>query len=196
MNFFSQKPFEQAFFIRSNISPEAVDFLCKDIQTVSQGTARAAQVLVEEGGSAVAPQIRQNTISDVPLSFWGSLIMQGAVVAANQRHFNYELTDWTDYIQFLEYKEGDHYKTWHTDQTYGALTGELRKLTVILGLSNPEDYEGGEFCYYIDGGHSNRFKLQKGEIAVFPSALKHRVCRVKSGVRKTLIGWYGGPPFK
>jgi PKHD-type hydroxylase len=37
---------------------------------------------------------------------------------------------------------------------------------------------------------------QKGTIAFFDSRTPHRVKKVKSGVRKSLVGWVIGPRFR
>ena len=43
---------------------------------------------------------------------------------------------------------------------------------------------------------SGSFKMPKGTMIVFPSYMWHRVRPVTSGVRKSLVLWIQGPPFK
>ena len=80
----------------------------------------------------------------------------------------------------------------------------MRKLSVTVSLSNPEDYEGGllEFdLRNIDEINTNNIIkckeiLPKGSIVVFPSYTWHRVSPVTSGTRLSLVQWNLGPGFK
>ncbi len=39
-------------------------------------------------------------------------------------------------------------------------------------------------------------KLQQGQAIFFASFMRHRVEPVKKGIRRSLVMWFGGPPFK
>ena len=39
-------------------------------------------------------------------------------------------------------------------------------------------------------------KLKQGQAAFFASFIRHRVAPVTKGVRRSLVMWFGGPPFK
>ena len=111
-------------------------------------------------------------------------------------------------LQYAEYREGDHYD-WHADQTIPYEDGTIRQLSVVVSLSDPKEYEGGEFEYLIKGvtptskgepfGHNMDIpdktwsvKHKAGSMIVFPSFLKHRVAPVTSGIRRSLTGWWVG----
>ena len=103
-------------------------------------------------------------------------------------------------------------KLLHSADNHGEniaiLAGEyIRKLSFSIQLSDPEDYEGGELEFKVSNYNSRKrgdFNLdepfqapnQKGTIIIFDSRVKHRVCKVKSGVRKSLVGWVVGPRLK
>ena len=103
-------------------------------------------------------------------------------------------------------------KLLHSADNHGEniaiLAGEyIRKLSFSIQLSDPEDYEGGELEFKVSNYNSRKrgdFNLdepfqapnQKGTIIIFDSRVKHRVCEVKSGVRKSLVGWVVGPRWK
>ena len=103
-------------------------------------------------------------------------------------------------------------KLLHSADNHGEniaiLAGEyIRKLSFSIQLSDPEDYEGGELEFKVSNYNSRKrgdFNLdepfqapnQKGTIIIFDSRVKHRVCEVKSGVRKSLVGWIVGPRWK
>jgi PKHD-type hydroxylase len=115
---------------------------------------------------------------------------------ANRRAFGFHV-DYLRDIQFTEYhgsQEGEY--GWHFDTFWGNPTTYDRKLSVVIQLSDPTDYEGGEF--QIDPQFQKipeEFK-QRGSILVFPSPIRHRVTPVTSGLRKSLVSWIEGPKFK
>jgi len=71
----------------------------------------------------------------------------------------------------------------HRD-TYGDK--DYRKITVIVALSNPEEYEGGEL-YFSE--LNDKYKLNKGDVIIFRSEEMHGVEPVISGKRKVLISF-------
>ena len=104
-------------------------------------------------------------------------------------------------IQYGIYGEGGKYD-WHVDQGTTLLLkgGSVRKISMTLFMNNPEEYEGGEFDLELFDPEKNpryeTFKLKKGSAIFFHSDVWHRVRPVSSGVRKSLVAWYSGPPFK
>lgn len=76
---------------------------------------------------------------------------------------------------------------------------ETRKLSLSLCLSDPDDYEGGEF--YVQTGSPDQDKLmkmeqKKGRVLAFPSFMIHGVAPVTKGTRKSIVIWVEGPKFK
>lgn len=108
--------------------------------------------------------------------------------------FQLDLTEFTP-LQYSKYKVGSHYD-WHMDS--GPNVGAHRKLSFVLGLTDPEEYEGGELELNVTGNIANAtsLKLKKGHLAVFPSYIAHRVTPVTSGQRLTLVGWVIGPKLR
>ena len=72
----------------------------------------------------------------------------------------------------------------------------IRKLSVVVQLSDPEDYEGGNLQIMSEDGKSYFVPRQRGTIVVFDSRAQHRVLKVTKGVRKSLVGWVVGPRWK
>ncbi len=61
-------------------------------------------------------------------------------------------------------------------------------LSFTLFLSCKENYEGGELC--IENLNSEKyFKLNQGEIIIYPSTYLHSVKEVISGERLVFVGW-------
>ena len=72
----------------------------------------------------------------------------------------------------------------------------VRKLSFSLQLSDPDQYTGGELEFIDNSGKTMFAPKQRGTMVVFDSRLKHRVRRVKSGLRKSIVGWVVGPRWK
>ena len=117
--------------------------------------------------------------------------------------------DWFEDCQFGEYTKSNHYN-WHMDQwhkPYGddvspSLRGKTRKLSVVISLSDPKDYKGGEFQFRVPT-MENWSKIatvkemfSRGSVLVFPSFLWHKVKPVTQGKRYSLVAWGLGVPFK
>ena len=119
---------------------------------------------------------------------------------ANNDAYGFHIDD-IDYCQFNLYDEKDvgHY-SWHIDFRGFNEAKKLkhRKITVIIQLSEPSDYEGGElqvkYSHYSEKQKTDM--LQKGSVITFPSFVEHRVTPVTKGNRISLIGWIVGEPWK
>jgi len=134
------------------------------------------------------------------------------VNTANQNAgWNFEFS-WSESCQFTKYKL-DQYYDWHCDswdKPYGEdfdnknLVGKVRKLSVTVSLSDPNDYEGGELEFdfrNLDPDKPANIKIceeikPQGSIVVFPSHIWHRVKPVTKGTRYSLVIWSCGYPFK
>lgn len=100
-------------------------------------------------------------------------------------------------IQFTEYlaSEGGHYD-WHHDVDWNRSDGIDRKISVILQLSDQNDYEGGDFKFSeVESPKSESMKM-KGTVLCFPSYLQHQVTPVTSGTRKSVVAWFEGPQWR
>lgn len=91
-------------------------------------------------------------------------------------------------LQFVKYdaQVGGHYH-WHQDTGVGRYL--YRELTMAVGVSRRESYDGGELQVNVNGDVKS-LKLGTGDVAVFGSVLKHRVTPVEAGVRTVVIGWF------
>lgn len=92
-------------------------------------------------------------------------------------------------IQHTTYNVGGHYNL-HTDIDI-PLNGTQRKLSLILMLSNKDEYEGGNLV--LENKH---VKLNMGDMIIFHSKHVHGVKPVTAGIRKTLVMWVSGPAWR
>ena len=82
---------------------------------------------------------------------------------------------------------------WHQD--YGGKIAPSRKLSLVLQLSDPAQYEGGNL-QVMTGGEPANVRKQRGLIAAFPAYTLHQVTPVTQGTRQSLVAWISGPPFR
>ena len=111
--------------------------------------------------------------------------------AVNHQHFMYDI-EGVETLQYTKYKLDQHY-TWHWDVEFGWQNFQ-RKISAVMMLTDPEEYEGGEFEICINGNFEDTrvLKPKKGDIVFFASWMPHRVKPVISGERKSLVMWVMG----
>lgn len=171
---------------------EIPDVKCEDICRIAE------QYPVQDGGTFAQNESDPNRRSKVR---WlndcqeVAEILWDYVQRANQV-LNVDVEPLTD-IQFTEYHAthkgfyGDHH-----DVDWTRNDGKDRKLSIVVQLSRPDDYEGGYFQFgEVQSPFVSDFS-QRGSILVFPSYLRHHVTPVTKGIRKSLVAWFEGPQWK
>jgi PKHD-type hydroxylase len=110
---------------------------------------------------------------------------------ANRNLFKLDTTGFTEDLQFTEYEgQGKHYD-WHPDIGPGK---NKRKLSVVIQLSDPKDYTGGNLI--LNTGNEITMDRGRGNIIIFPSFLLHKVSRMESGNRYSIVSWISGNPWR
>lgn len=132
------------------------------------------------------------------------------------------LDDWViterEAFQYTHYEKNDGYG-WHKDThdepydsamgTDPAHDGLNRKLSMTIFLNDFDEWTEGRFEIenpWVHGPNDAHYRIhqfqpefsdqiKKGTAIVFPSYIQHRVSPVQSGVRKSLVAWYLGPPW-
>ena len=115
------------------------------------------------------------------------------VTEANKALWQFDLTEIIDDLQYTVYHHDGGHFDWHMD--LGSEKYARRKISITMQLSDPEDYEGGDFEFRI-GNEVVKLPRKKGCVIVFPSYFLHRVTPVTKGTRKSLVLWIYGPPFR
>lgn len=111
---------------------------------------------------------------------------------ANRTMWNFDIWGYQDSYQYtVYYGDGGHYD-WHVDLGPGISN---RKISVVLQLSDPEEYDGGDL-QMNPGGQILTVPKGLGTICFFPSFMLHRVTPLNSGVRKSLVNWFCGANFR
>lgn len=116
----------------------------------------------------------------------------------NKNAFGADLWNLTQ-IQFTEYKSEYSGKyEWHNDVNWDGQTMHHRKLSMVIQLTDPSEYEGADLeMQPLFLGPPDREQLrQQGTVIVFPSFLMHRVTQITSGTRHSLVAWIDGPKWR
>lgn len=122
------------------------------------------------------------------------------VVARANRVYRFTLDGFTEDAQFTCYNRSGAFYDWHQDGLEGELAG--RKLSLVVQLSNPGNYTGGDLELFslssdppVAADWREDLRCQ-GTVIAFPAFEFHRVVPITSGERYSLVCWIGGPPFK
>jgi len=112
----------------------------------------------------------------------------------NQQFFNFDLS-MIENLQFTYYssKENGCYKS-HVDQLTWKLSHN-RKLSIVVQLSDPNEYEGGDLRLHTSHDPI-LINKESGLVVMFPSYTLHEVSPVTKGERYSLVAWVHGPAFK
>jgi PKHD-type hydroxylase len=147
---------------------------------------------------ATAHQIRRAEVAwldDILQASWVMDRMMSVVAQANRENFGFDLTDFGESPQVARYgAERQGHFDWHSDIGAGNWAAK-RKLTIVVQLSDADDYEGGTLELRPDSNIAAAPRA-RGTAIVFPSFVLHRVTPVTLGTRWSLTLWSHGPAFR
>jgi len=141
-------------------------------------------------------KMRITTISWIPFKEMPDMykIIERTMKQVNGNHFGYEGMTITEPAQFTEYPKGGFYD-WHMDADVNCqYEPPVRKVSMTILLSPQNEFEGGDLEFMSEGNKPPQ--LLQGQAIFFCSLIRHRVAKVKKGMRRSLVMWFGGPPFK
>ncbi|MGJ0238980.1 2OG-Fe(II) oxygenase [Novosphingobium fluoreni] len=134
---------------------------------------------------------------------WPSTHQEGAIVeriiqlvgASNRNNFGVDI-EGVHELQFIEYRmtNSGHYN-WHHDVWLESARPYARKLSVVVQLSSPAEYQGGAFEFFGIENQAAQF-APRGSFLIFPSFLQHRVLPVSKGTRRSLVTWVEGANWR
>jgi PKHD-type hydroxylase len=175
-------------------------------------TSNQADLIIEAGnqqpvaevglgfdGSTQNNQYRSSEIRWLPTALHPDTtnLLWAFAQTANRNAFGFDIAYLND-IQYTTYHANKNGKyDWHHDTFWGNPTAFDRKISIVMQLSDPKDYEGGDFeidpQYQALPAEDIR---TKGAVIAFPSFIRHRVTPVTKGVRRSLVCWVEGPKFR
>ena len=178
-----------------NVFPrQAIDYLNRladsrpgDMGSIVRGDASAA----------LADHVRKSEvfwIDEEPATRPIFQLLAQFVQKANEQVFRLDLMGFGEPLQIATYRGADEgFYGWHVDIGAGRLA--QRKLSLVIPLTDPAEYEGGELQLFHDHQPA-AVPMPLGRIVAFPSYVLHRVTPVTKGVRRTLAVWVSGPPYR
>ena len=203
----------QTIWYYSSMPEEIVDIIEKDL-SINYDSSMSESYLY---GGEVNKEKRNSKNTWVPSEHWVGGFMWHYITRANRENFLYDLRCIDgESLQYTQYGPGEFYG-WHNDagiasaykpESVGNRMGGksedfinentelVRKLSFVLQLSHPDDYEGGNLQLLDETGRSYFAPRKRGTVILFDSRTQHRVLRVKSGLRKSIVGWTVGPRWK
>lgn len=112
----------------------------------------------------------------------------------NAQFFRFDLTGFGEPLQLTNYDQSDHgMYGWHQD--YGGKDVPSRKMSLVLQLTDPSQYEGGNL-QVLTSGEPSTVQKKRGLVAAFPAYQLHQVTPVTKGSRQSLVAWISGPAFR
>jgi predicted 2-oxoglutarate/Fe(II)-dependent dioxygenase YbiX len=184
--------------IANTVSPLFTPAQCQDIINAGQNQKKQDALVGHKDGKEGKQDTKKRitTISWIPFKVMPEMykIIEQSMLQANRNHFGYEGMGLTEPGQFTEYPKGGFYE-WHMDGEVNCqFEPPVRKISMTILLSPPEDFEGGDLEFMTEGNKPPQ--LLQGQAVYFCSLIRHRVTKVKKGIRRSLVMWFGGPPFK
>ena len=146
-------------------------------------------------GGVIDTKTRTSHISWIPFKKMPEMYkdIERIMKKTNGNHFGFDGVTLTEYAQYTEYPEGGFYD-WHIDNDVNcAHEPPVRKISMTCLLSPESEFEGGDLELMAEGKVA---KIKQGHAVFFASFVRHRVKPVIRGNRKSLVMWFGGPPFK
>ena len=146
-------------------------------------------------GGVIDTKTRTSHISWIPFKKMPEMYkkIEKIIKQTNGNHFGFDGMQITEMAQYTEYPEGGFYD-WHVDNDVNMINEPpVRKISMTCLLSPENEFEGGDLDLMSEGKVA---KIKQGHAVFFASFIRHRVAPVTKGVRRSLVMWFGGPPFK
>jgi len=164
---------------------------CEKIITIGKNKGLVSATLT----SGIEHEIRESKVSWLYPSDdmeWVYRRVTDIVLHVNERFFRFDIFGLHEGFQFTNYVAPGNKYGRHVDR---GLNIAVRKLSLSIQLSDPEEYEGGDLCLHgVDSGMY--MDKKQGTLIVFPSYTLHEVTPVTKGERNSLVTWVTGKPFK
>lgn len=200
----------------TKIPKEMISIICEDVKSFDQKLEKS-KVMDNDLSNVENTSYRSGKNAWIPASNWISGFIWHYINLANKSNFLYDIECIDSHsIQYSHYNVGDFYKwhsDWNIDEAYRpqhvrsmqttiaedvlSVSGESsRKLSFSMQLSDEDEYTGGELQLLDSTGNIYTTPKERGTISIFDSRLSHRVRKVTSGCRKSLVGWAVGPRWR
>ena len=162
---------------------------CRQILSLSENLLQKEGVVGSEYKQSESRRSQVKFLHPATETRWIFQKLEMVLRNVNQS-YNFNLLGFYEGVQIATYTMDGHYD-WHTD--LGSKSNSTRKLSISVQLSDSNDYTGGDLEFINLFDPSPR---EIGSVIVFPAYLVHRVTPVTKGIRKSMVSWVHGPPFR
>lgn len=186
---YNENYFAKPYFHWVNCANEEV------VQQITMLGESLSTIKATVGNYEVHESIRTSTLSWINYNEESAKIynfLVDKIDRINYHHYGMKLTS-MESIQYTRYPIGGHYK-YHNDIIFKK-EDSSRKLSIIMALSSPDEYKGGDLLICPHGDNPTTIRLNKGDLIAFPSYIPHKVTSVTEGNRITAVSWVYGPKF-
>jgi PKHD-type hydroxylase len=168
----------------------------EELDTLQKLASEQNKAALVGGSDSPVEDVRRSQVgwlSCTPEFSWVYDKIAEIVSQLNAAHYHFDLVGFGEPLQLTNYSYENlgTYK-WHQD--FGS-AGVSRKLSVIVQLSDPNEYEGGTIQLLTKSDPVD-IEKKRGLVTVFPAWMLHQVTPVTKGTRQSLVSWITGPAFK
>jgi PKHD-type hydroxylase len=192
-------PSWQAWF--GHIPNDAIDSIIKTCDTFPLQDALLGSDTEEYPGHT-NDEWRRSKVAFIPPYMPETTLLTAGIASkaneANRNAWGFNIGPQIYDIQYTKYYGTDKgFYNWHIDTFFTNNSRAFdRKISVIIQLSDSDEYEGGDFKLDPEIEQPDPIQMRKkGTVIVFPSYLRHMVEPVTSGERKSIVSWIEGPRF-
>jgi len=176
-------------------------FSKEELDKVHQGVSllpfQEATTFASANDLIIKKEIRSSSIKWIPKTDEWQWLYEKLMRMAEEANsiWKFNLVSADESIQYTEYYDtAEGHYDWHQD--IGPGSGSLRKISITVQLSEPNEYEGGEFEMWSGGKSIVTAEKGAGVVFMFPSYMMHRVKKITKGTRKSFVLWVGGDHYR
>jgi predicted 2-oxoglutarate/Fe(II)-dependent dioxygenase YbiX len=171
-----------------------------------QLSMRPAEVYGAALGTPGSDHVRRGSTAFLPSDHWASSPLERFAIEVNALNWGYKIAAMQP-AQVARYQTGDYF-SWHHDvvdagaepNAPASWRGLYRVLTIVVALSDPAAYVGGNLLFRTSKRSRNiathteaaAVRLVPGHAAIFPSGVFHCVAPIDCGERLSLTAWFLG----
>ena len=170
------------YLIHQLLNAEEINFIKKELEKCSQEDWEDGKKTAGSHASVVKNNLQLNRNSEISKE---NAQLINKKILSSQLIKSFSLPKSIHGIMFTKSSNKMQYGR-HIDNPY--MSSGRSDLSFTLSLTNKDFYKGGELI--IERMNSEeKFKLNAGEIIIYPSSYLHAVDEVKNGERLVCVGW-------
>ena len=170
------------YLIHQLLNTEEIKLIKNELENCSQQDWEDGKKTAGSHATLVKNNLQLNRNSEVSKKF--SQLVNKKILS-NQLIKSFSLPKRIHGIMFTKSSKNMHYGR-HIDNPY--MSSGRSDLSFTLSLTNKDFYKGGELVIETMNTEE-KFKLNAGEIIIYPSSYLHAVNEVNNGERLVCVGW-------